>query len=260
MRDLLKAWHVTMRFGGLTALDAVDLTVGSGQVVGLIGPNGSGKTTFLNLLSGVYTPTWGELRFAGRSLVGLRPHQVFRLGIARTFQNSRLFWQLNVLENVMAGMVAQHPVPFWGCALNTAAKREAEDRLRRKALDILAAFNWGLYAQAGKPAHSLAYADRRRLEICRAVASRPKLLLLDEPSAGMDPAETAELMEDLAAVKRMDPHLSLIIIEHDMSVIETLADRVVVFNQGRKIAEGPYAQVSADPEVVAAYLGGEAAC
>jgi branched-chain amino acid transport system ATP-binding protein len=255
--SLLRTENLTMQFGGLTAINGMDFQIGSGETVAIIGPNGSGKTTFFNCLTGIYTPTSGKIFFKDRDTTASSPDQNFRLGIARTFQNGRLFWGLNVLENVMMGMHASQQSFLLGAIFKSAKSREEERRSIEKAKEILSFFSTELLKQQGKLAKNLSYADRRRLEICRALAADPELLLLDEPSAGMDPLETEQLMDDIIKIKEYNPNLALITIEHDMKFVEGLANRVVCFNYGQKIAEGNFSEVSSDPLVVSAYLGEE---
>ncbi|MBI3629954.1 MAG: branched-chain amino acid ABC transporter ATP-binding protein/permease [Candidatus Rokubacteria bacterium] len=255
--SLLETRDLTVRFGGLTAVDGVTLEVREGEAVGLIGPNGSGKTTLFNAVTGLYA--WsGDVRFAGSSLAGLEPHAICRHGIARTFQSSRLCLDLSVFDNVLIGMRATGGASAWTALLRRrrflADVHAALDEARR----LLALFNPALPARGFERAAALPQIDRRRVEICRALAARPRLLLLDEPSAGMSPEETAELMRDLQVVREADPRLAVVIIEHDMFVIESVSQRVIAFNYGRKIAEGPFKAVAATPEVREAYLGREA--
>lgn len=255
--ELLNVKDLTIRFGGLVAVDNVNLTLGIGETLGVIGPNGSGKTTLFNLLSGIYAPTSGSITINGASSHGLRPDQVFRLGMARTFQNGRLFWNLNVVENVMMGIAEVRKLPGFN---SVWMKRggTSSDQVVQQAMEILGIFGTLLVNQAQKLAKDLPYADRRRLEICRALASEPKILLLDEPSAGMDTVETETLMLDLLKVKSALPHLSIIVVEHDMDFIKGLVDQVMVLNYGRCIACGPFDDVAQNEEVLRAYLGQEA--
>lgn len=256
---LLETRELTVRFGGLVALDRVQVHVEPGETMGIIGPNGSGKTTFFNALTGLYRPAAGDVLFAGRSLRGLEAHRISRLGIARTFQSSRLCLSLSVFDNVLIGMHARRRTGLLDVVVRRrrflAEIRRATDR----AAHLLALFNRDLPARGLVRVGQLPQIDRRRVEICRALASEPRLLLLDEPSAGMSPEETAELMTDLKTVREEMPELSVIIIEHDMFVIEGVSRRVVAFNYGRKIAEGSFGEVAANPEVREAYLGKETA-
>lgn len=253
--ELLNVKDLTIRFGGLVAVDKVNLTLGAGETLGVIGPNGSGKTTLFNLLSGIYAPTSGSIAVNGAPCHGLRPDQVFKLGLARTFQNGRLFWNLNVVENVMMGIAEVRKLPGLGSAL--AKGGCAGDKVVQQAVEVLSIFGTLLTSQAHKLAKDLPYADRRRLEICRALASNPQILLLDEPSAGMDAVETQTLMLDLQTVKNTLPQLAIIVVEHDMDFIKGLVDQVMVLNYGRCIACGSFDAVARHEEVLRAYLGQE---
>ncbi len=256
---ILEARGLGVRFGGLVALDGVDIAVGAGETLGVIGPNGSGKTTLFNALTGLYTPAAGEIVFCGRRITGLEAHAIARLGIARTFQASRLCLDLSVFDNILIGMHARRRTGVVDFALRRG-RFLAEMRVaRQRAAHLLALFNRELPARGFERVGRLPQIDRRRVEICRALAAEPKLLLLDEPSAGMSPEETAELMRDLQIVREEMPGLSVVIIEHDMFVIEGVSGRVVAFNYGRKIAEGSFAAVAAHEEVREAYLGTERA-
>jgi len=256
---LLDTRGLTVRFGGLVALDAVDVRVEEGETVGIIGPNGSGKTTLFNALTGLYRPAAGDIVFAGQSLARLEPHLISRLGIARTFQSSRLCLDLSVLDNVLIGMHARRRTSI----ADAVFRRGRFLREIRAALDrarhLLALFNPELVDRGFERVGQLPQIDRRRVEICRALASEPRLLLLDEPSAGMSPEETTELMVDLKVVRDEMAGLSIVVIEHDMFVIEGVSRRVIAFNYGRKIAEGSFAEVSAHEQVREAYLGRETA-
>jgi branched-chain amino acid transport system ATP-binding protein len=238
----------------------VEFHIGSGEAVGLIGPNGSGKTTFFNLLTGIYRPTQGRIEYDGNNLVGLPAFQIARRGIARTFQNSRLFLGLSILDNVLSGMHA-HQDSNWLDAI--FRRRYVGRELRQgveKALELLGWFSRELAEDCYKKAGDLPLGDRRKVEICRALASQPKLLLLDEPSAGMSPEETEALMEDIRRLRDQKREMAIILIEHDMMVIRGVAGRVVVLNYGRKIAEGTFAEISRDEGVLEAYLGREEGC
>ncbi len=252
---LLKASGLTVRFGGVTALDGLELSVNVGETLGLIGPNGSGKTTFFNALTGIVRVATGRAYLDGGDITGLAPRRVAAQGIARTFQRLRLLLELSVFDNLMLG---QHLSLDHGMWINLFARHRLRGEVRRQADSaraLLGAFSAALPARLYDSAGSLTMIDRRRVEICRALIREPKLLLLDEPSAGMTPDETAELMSDLLAVKAQRPRLSVIIIEHDMAVIERVSDRCAVLDYGRKLAEGSYAEVARDPIVRQAYLG-----
>jgi branched-chain amino acid transport system ATP-binding protein len=242
-------------FGGLHALRDVGLGVNSGEIVSLIGPNGAGKTTMFNVISGMYPPDGGEVVFRGEDIAGLTPDQITKLGIARTFQNVRLFPNMTVLENIM---VAQHCRTKEGvipALFRTPAFVREEREIRERAEEALSFFGSRLIGyRLEQPAFSLSYANRRRLEVARAMATRPEILLLDEPTAGMNPRETLELTE-LIAKLRDDRGFTVVVIEHDMRVVRDVSDRVVVLDHGVKIAEGSYDQVSQDEDVIEAYLG-----
>lgn len=255
--QLLKTQELTMKFGGLIAVNQVDFDIDAGETMGIIGPNGSGKTTFFNLLTGIYEPTSGDIVFQGQRINGCRPDYNYRLGIARTFQNGRLFWQMNVVENVMMGLHSQQKSFIWDAIFHSRRQKKEEMLALEEAHHIINYFSRSLAEQRDKLAASLSYADRRRLEICRALVSKPKLLILDEPSAGMDPVETQALVDDIKKIHTILPETSVIVIEHDMGLIKGLADRVVCFNSGCKIAEGSFDAVSNNEEVIHAYLGEE---
>ncbi|HXC88715.1 MAG TPA: branched-chain amino acid ABC transporter ATP-binding protein/permease [Stellaceae bacterium] len=254
---LLEIDGLTVSFGGLVALRSVSLSVPAHSVVAVIGPNGSGKSTLFNAVTGLVTPDSGNVRFAGREIGRLPSHRVLDRGIARTFQNIRLFPNLTVLENVMIGMHARLSTGAAGALLRLPKTRREEEAARERALEILALFGNRLLPRAGHVASSLSYANRRRTEIARALASRPKLLLLDEPTAGMNPAETLELAEQIKSLHRYG--LAIVLIEHKLDVVVSLADKVVVLDHGEKIAEGPPELVRRDDEVIRAYLGRSAA-
>jgi branched-chain amino acid transport system permease protein len=254
---LLDITDLTVSFGGLVALRSVSLTVPSRSVVAVIGPNGSGKSTLFNAVTGLVAPDSGSVRFADAEIGRLPPHRVLECGIARTFQNIRLFPNLTVLENVMIGMHARLDTGAAGALLRLPRMRREEEHARERALEILALFGNRLLPRADHSAASLSYANRRRTEIARALASRPRLLLFDEPTAGMNPAETLELAEQIKSLHQAG--LTIVLIEHKLDVVVSLADKVVVLDHGEKIAEGPPEVVRRDEEVIRAYLGRSAA-
>ncbi len=252
---LLELDRLSLAFGGLRALSELDLRVDNGEVVSVIGPNGAGKTTVFNVITGLYEPTGGEVRFANQSLVGRKPHQVAQLGIARTFQSLRLFLNMSVIENVMAATYGRtHATPIESILRLPRARRE-ERAVRSRAEEVLSFFGQRLAGYRWQqPAYSLSYANRRRLEIARALATEPRLLLLDEPAAGMNPRETHEVTE-LVGRLRSELGLAILVIEHDMHVVAGVSDRVVALDHGVKIAEGSFETVANHPAVVEAYLG-----
>ncbi|MGI8695084.1 MAG: ABC transporter ATP-binding protein [Mycobacteriales bacterium] len=245
---------VTQRFGGVVALDALELTVPSGSIFALIGPNGAGKTTVFNLVTGVYRPTSGSLWFDGERISGRRPHQVTRAGIARTFQNIRLFENMTALENVQVGADARHKSSVVGAALGLPRfRREERDGNQRGAelLDFV-----GIARVAGEPAKALSYGDQRRLEIARALATRPQLMLLDEPAAGMNPVEKDGLMQLIRRIR--DTGVTIFLIEHDMGLVMQASDRLAALDFGQKIADDVPSAVRSDLRVIEAYLGADA--
>jgi ABC-type branched-subunit amino acid transport system ATPase component len=246
---------LSLSFGGLRALSDLDLQVGDREIVSLIGPNGAGKTTVFNVLTGVYVPDSGRVLFGGESIVGLAPHQIACRGIARTFQNLRLFMNMSVLENVLAATYgATRATPVESVLRLPRARREEREG-RALATEVLEFFGSRLAGYRwDQPAYSLSYANRRRLEIARALATRPRLLLLDEPAAGMNPAETHEVTELIGRL-RDERGLAILVIEHDMHVVSGCSDRVVALDHGVKIAEGSFDHVAEHPAVVEAYLG-----
>jgi branched-chain amino acid transport system permease protein len=254
---LLEVSDLTVRFGGLVALRSVELSVPAQTVVAVIGPNGSGKSTLFNVVTGVVPAGRGNIRFAGQAIGRLRPHEILERGVARTFQNIRLFPNLTVLENVMIGMHARLDTGPVGALLRLPSNRREEAAAREHAREILALFGNRLLPRADHLAASLSYANRRRTEIARALATQPKLLLLDEPTAGMNPAETLELADQIQSLNRNG--LTILLIEHKLDVVAMLADQVVVLDHGEKIAEGPPEAVRRDEEVIRAYLGRSAA-
>jgi branched-chain amino acid transport system ATP-binding protein len=248
---LLEAVAVTKHFGGLAALDAVSLAIRRREIYGLIGPNGAGKTTFFNCLTGLYHPTAGQFRLQGVTLSGLKPHAVARRGVARTFQNIRLFANMTVLENVMVGRHARTHIGVLGALLRgpvTRAEEAETSDIARRLLDYV-----GIGVRAGDLAKYLPYGDQRRLEIARALATEPRLLALDEPAAGMNATETITLRRLLERIR--DDGVTLLLIEHDMALVMGLCDRVAVLDYGRRIAQGTPREVQQDAAVIAAYLG-----
>jgi ABC-type branched-subunit amino acid transport system ATPase component len=252
---LLDLQGVSMSFGGLRVIDDLDLHVDEGEIVSVIGPNGAGKTTLFNLVTGVYEPTDGDIVFAGSSIKGLEPHQITRRGIARTFQTLRLFLNMSVRENVMAAAYGHTKAGVFRSMLRTPGMRREEQEIRELAEKRLAFFGERLMGYRwDQPAYSLSYANRRRLEIARATATNPRMLLLDEPAAGMNPKETQEITE-LIAKLRTEAGYTILVIEHDMHVVEGISDRVIALDHGIKIAEGTFEQVATSPDVIEAYLG-----
>ena len=252
---LLELQKVSMAFGGLKVVNELDLHVDEGEIVSVIGPNGAGKTTLFNLITGLYEPTDGDIVFAGESITGLDPHKITGRGIARTFQTLRLFLNMTVIENVMAAAYGHTKAGVLRSMLRTPGQRREERAIRALAEEKLSFFGQRLMGYRwNQPAYSLSYANRRRLEIARATATQPRLLLLDEPAAGMNPAETHEITE-LIAKLRDEGGYTILVIEHDMHVVEGISDRVVALDHGVKIAEGSFEAVATNPQVVEAYLG-----
>jgi ABC-type branched-subunit amino acid transport system ATPase component len=252
---LLELKGVSLSFGGLKVVDDLDIHIDQGEIVSVIGPNGAGKTTLFNLITGIYRPAAGDITLDGQSIVGLQPHQITRRGISRTFQTLRLFLNMSVKENVMAAAYGHTKAGVFRSMLRTPGMRREELEIEELAKERLAFFGERLMGYRwDQPAYSLSYANRRRLEIARATATKPRLLLLDEPAAGMNPKETHEITE-LIAKLRTDGGYTILVIEHDMHVVEGISDRVVALDHGVKIAEGSFDSVATNEKVVEAYLG-----
>ena len=249
---LLEVTDLGISFGGLRAVDELNMTLEEGSLVGLIGPNGAGKTTVFNMLTGVYRPTDGGIRLAGENIVGKKPHEICKMGIARTFQNIRLFNKLTVLDNVKVGLHNEITYSLAESLLHVGSYRKKEKMMDERAMEILKVFD--LDGQWDYKATNLPYGKQRKLEISRALATDPKLLLLDEPAAGMNTNETEELMETIELVREKF-HVTVLLIEHDMKLVSGICEYLYVLNFGRLLAEGTPAQVLSNPEVITAYLG-----
>ena len=249
--DLLKAQDLTMQFGGVTALNALHFTIERGKIVSLIGPNGAGKTTFFNVVTGFYSPTRGSILFDGKEIVGARPEQITRHGVARTFQNIRLFNEMTALENVMVGRHVRTRAGVFGAIFQTPATRAEEAAIRERAMQLLHYVQ--IEDRADDLARNLSYGDQRRLEIARALATEPRLLCLDEPAAGMNGTETAELRELIEGIRK--DGTTVLLIEHDVKLVMGLCDRVAVLDYGALVIEDVPAIVQKDQRVIEAYLG-----
>ena len=255
MTALLEARGLRKTFGGVVALDSLDVAVATGEILGMIGPNGSGKTTLFNVITGIYAADSGRISFGGRDITKARPPAIYRAGISRTFQRSRLSLPLSIFDNIMIGNHQRLNQGLWFNLMRRRAFRREFGEARHRARALLEIFEPALADRMFDPVAGLPMIDRRRIEICRALIGEPKLLLLDEPSAGMTHDETAQLMNDILLVRERDRALTIVIVEHEMGVIERITDRCVVLNFGRKIAEGRYREVATDSQVQEAYLG-----
>jgi len=255
MSSIIEAAGLTKRFGGVVALDGLDLTVAANEILGLIGPNGSGKTTFFNVITGIYSADAGSVTFDGAGITRASARAIYHAGISRTFQRSRLSLSMSIFDNIMIGNHKNLTKGLWfNLFRREAFKREFEAGYQ-SARALIEVFEPALADRMFEPVGALPMIDRRRIEICRALISAPKLLLLDEPSAGMTHEETNELMNDILLVRERIKNLTIVIVEHEMGVIERITNRCVVLNFGRKIADGPYRSVAADVQVQEAYLG-----
>lgn len=253
--EVLRTEALTINFGGLRAVDGVNFNIDD-EVVGLIGPNGSGKTTFLNLVSGIYRPTEGKILCQGCDITGYRPDQIRSKGIARTFQTNRLCLNLTVLDNMLLGLYSRQKTTWWQAVLRPSISRQELQGDIAECLAMLEHFNPELVSRCYDPITAIPLIDRRRIEIARAIVGDPALLLLDEPTAGLNAEETMQMVEDIGKLRRGEQRVSIILIEHDMMVMAAITDRVVVLNAGKKIADGSFQDILNDEQVRSAYLGG----
>ncbi len=256
-RRIFYSENLEMNFGGLYALADINFEILENEAVGLIGPNGSGKTTFFNVVTGVYKATGGSFYFMNEPLLGKEPYEIAKKGISRTYQSSRLCLNLTLLDNILIGMYNNQAAGYFSTIFNRKKLIDEVKHFKKRAVELLDVFNPELIPKLFNPVGDLPQIDRRRIEICRAMAGEPRIILLDEPSAGMAPDETTELMDDIKKVRSAMENVSIIIVEHDMSVISSVSERVIAINFGKEIARGTYEEVSNHPEVKEAYLGKE---
>ncbi|MDR3280474.1 MAG: ATP-binding cassette domain-containing protein [Synergistaceae bacterium] len=255
---LLETKNLSINFGGLWAVKDVDFFIDSGEIVGLIGPNGSGKTTFLNIISGIYRASKGAVTLRGEDITTLRPFEIFQKGIARTYQSSRLCWDLSVADNILMGLYTAQKSGVMDIILRPGKVNDEIYSALQECMDMLSYFNPEIFKRRYDLTKNIPHIDRRRIEICRALVGSPAVLMLDEPTAGLNDEETMRMMKDIHKIKQKIQDICIIIIEHDMKVMERVPERIVVFNAGQKIAEGAYRDIISDRDVINAYLGGAA--